>query len=342
MSKTKLILLPGLVILMLGLCAVGGYFSHPIVSQWIPGQMEKKLMPEFGTIYQRSATLDNTIRNPVIVVPGMMGSKLQHKSDKRIVWGVFDNESIDPNLPEDVRLLACPIHGADLDEFDDGVYASGVLDTLKINLVGLLLQHRAYLNILQMLGVGGYRDEELALAGEIDYGDKHFNCFQFPYDWRRDNAENARRLHTFLLEKKAYVKEQRKKRFGYEGPVKFDIVAHSMGGLVARYYLRYGDQGPPIDGNVPELNWSGCEHVDRVILVGTPNNGSAKSLVSTHEGFAFSVFFGLVPQWTGRVRFRRFTNCYPTAPNHPSMMKRPDNRSIISMSKSGTNGAGEC
>ena len=313
MSKTKFIVLPGFLILLVGFCVVCGYFSHPIVSQWIPGQMEKKASPEFGAIYQQSASLDNTIRNPVIVVPGMMGSTLQNRPDKRIVWGVFDNESIDPESPEDVRLLACPIDGSDLDEFDDGVYASGVLGTLKINIAGLLLKHRAYLNVLQMLGIGGYRDEELGLAGAIDYGDRHFNCFQFPYDWRRDNAENARHLHTFLLERKEYVKEQRKKYYGYEGPVKFDIVAHSMGGLVSRYYLRYGDQGPPIDGNVPELDWRGCEHVDRVILVGPPSNGSAKSLISTHEGFAFSVFLDSFP--SGLVA--SLPSIYQLLPNGP-------------------------
>jgi len=46
---------------------------------------------------------------------------------------------------------------------------------------------------------------------------------------------------------------------------------------------------------VPELNWSGAEHVDRVIMIGTPNNGSAKSLVLTHEGFSFSAVLDSFP-----------------------------------------------
>ena len=194
-----------------------------------------------------------------------MGSKLQ-TSGGRTVWGVFDNKAIDPENEDDVRLLCCPVDGANLSEFDDGVYATGVLDTMTIEIAGLALTRHAYLNILRMLGVGGYRDEELGLAGAIDYGDAHFTCFQFPYDWRRDNADNAKRLHEFLLEKKSYIEAERNRRFGKEIPVKFDIVAHSMGGLLARYYLRYGNVGSVVDGPTPELNWAGAEDIDRVIF----------------------------------------------------------------------------
>ena len=282
MSKVKLIFL-------LAVFAVVGYFARLFVDRFIPGQMMKKAVPELASIYEPSVQVENAIRNPVIVVPGMMGSRLVDRSSNRTVWGVFDSQSVDPDVPEDVRILAFPIEGVDLDEYDDGVEADGVLDSLKINFIGLALNHQAYLNILRMLGVGGYRDEELGLSGAVDYGDKHFTCFQFPYDWRRDIAENARRLHAFILEKKAYIEAERKQHFGIDEPVKFDIVAHSMGGLVARYYLRYGDQGSANAQRSPVLNWSGCDLVDRLIMIGTPNNGSAKSLVSTHEGFTFSV-----------------------------------------------------
>jgi len=320
MNKSKLILL-------LCLFAVAGYFGRPWIEQFIPGQMMKKDMPELGTIYERSAMLENSVRNPVIVVPGMMGSKLKDLSSGRTVWGVFDSQSIDVDNPNDVRLLACPIDGSNLDLFDDGVQASGVLDSLKINIAGVELNHQAYLNILRMLGVGGYRDEELGLSGAIDYGNGHYTCFQFPYDWRRDNAHNAAKLHEFLLQKKAYVEAERKRKFGVDIPVKFDIVAHSMGGLVTRYYLRYGSQGPPSESNVPELNWSGCEHVDRAILIGTPNNGSAKSLVSTHDGFTFSFVLKSFP--SGMVA--TLPSIYQLLPNGPeavvfdSLTKEPLN-----------------
>ena len=292
MSVRKLILM---LIVMLILFSTLGYFARPWVDGLIPGRVAKKMMPELDGIYGRSVRLKNTIRNPVIVIPGMMGSKLTEAATGRSVWGVFDGQSIDPSNADDVRLLACPIQGDDLDRFDDGVLAAGVLDTLKIEVASITLNQQAYLNILRMLGVGGYRDEELGLAGEVNYGSQHFTCFQFPYDWRRDNAENARRLDEFIKEKKEYIQAERKTRFGIDEPVKFDIVAHSMGSLVARYYLRHGAQGPMLNGERPTLDWSGCESVERVVLIGPPNNGATKSLVSIHEGFSFSVLFDSFP-----------------------------------------------
>jgi len=134
-----------------------GYFSKPWVDQLIPGQMMKKTTPELADIYDASAKYENAVRNPVIVVPGMMGSRLEELATGRTVWGAFNNESIDTDSASDVRLLACPL-GHDLSvPLDDGVVATGVLDTLKINIAGLDLSRQAYLNILKMLGVGGYR-----------------------------------------------------------------------------------------------------------------------------------------------------------------------------------------
>ena len=275
--------------LLLVVAAIG-YFARPWIEPYIPGLTTKEPIPELGKIYEPTVKLANSIRNPVIVVPGMMGSRLVQTSENRTVWGVFDSRSIDPDVAADVRLIACPIDGTDLDKFDDGVNATGVLDSMEIDFAGLSIDLGAYLNILRTLGVGGYRDEELGLAGAIDYGDEHYTCFQFPYDWRRDNAENARKLNEFLLKKKAYVEAQWKRKYGIDQTAKFDIVAHSMGGLLTRYFLRYGDQGPVSgdDGTTLDLNWAGCEHVDRVILIAPPNNGSAKSLTSAHEGFKFS------------------------------------------------------
>jgi pimeloyl-ACP methyl ester carboxylesterase len=79
------------------------------------------------------------------------------------------------------------------------------------------------------------------------------------------------------------------RRFGVENArVRFDIVAHSMGGLLTRYFLRYGGADLPEDGSLPQLTWAGAEHVDRVILVAPPNGGSLEILLNLVEGRSFN------------------------------------------------------
>jgi pimeloyl-ACP methyl ester carboxylesterase len=236
--------------------------------------------PALGGLYNMSAMVHDEHRNPVIVIPGILGSKLVDPATGRQVWGAFAGNSINAATPEGARLCALPMaEGLPLSELKDEVVSAGALDRIKVSLLGLPVELNAYMNILATLGVGGYRDEQLGKAGAVDYGENHFTCFQFDYDWRRSNVENARRLHQFIGEKRAYVKEQLEKRYGQKNAdVKFDIVAHSMGGLVARYYLQYGPVDLPEDGSLPTLNWAGAKYVDRLIMVGTPNAGSAKAL----------------------------------------------------------------
>jgi hypothetical protein len=244
--------------------------------------------PDLSELYTRPARYHDELRNPVVVIPGILGSKLRDSKTGLQVWGAFGGGAIDPETPDGARAIALPMkEGVPLAELRDAVTPAGVLDRLTVNFAGLPLGLKAYFYILRALGVGGYRDEGLALAGAVDYGKDHFTCFQFDYDWRRDNVENARRLDAFLREKAEYVHEQRLARYGRSGPVKFDIVAHSMGGLVARWYLRYGTQEPPPSG-AAKPTWAGAAMVDRLVIVGTPNGGSVQSLLQLVRGASFA------------------------------------------------------
>jgi pimeloyl-ACP methyl ester carboxylesterase len=245
-------------------------------------------VPDLGGLYNRAAREQQATRNPIIVIPGILGSRLRDQETGRLVWGSFVGDYANPTRADGARLISLPMRdGAPLRELRDGAEAEEVLDRVRVSWLRLPIEQKAYFRLLASLGAGGYRDQ--SLAGFIDYGDDHFTCFQFPYDWRRDNVESAQQLHEFILEKRAYVAHELALRYGIENAdVRFDIVAHSMGGLVTRYYLRYGAADLPDDGSVSSPTWAGARYVERAVLVGTPNAGAVDSLMSLVDGRDFS------------------------------------------------------
>ena len=270
------------------------YFSNYIFFlALLPACGPAQHVPDLGNLYNELAMHEDPHRNPIIVIPGVLGSKLVDQDSGDIVWGAFGLGQVDPNTSKGARLVALPMApGQPLRELHDNVRSAGALDRINFNFLGFPLQLDAYYHILQTLGVGGYRDEALGMAGAIDYGEGHYTCFQFDYDWRRDIVESAKNLDRIIQEKTRYVQEETEKRFGIKlEKVKFDIVAHSMGGLVARYYLRYGGADLPEDGSLPELTWAGARHVDHLILIGTPNAGSLGSLQNLISGVSPATLF---------------------------------------------------
>ncbi|MEM6457705.1 MAG: hypothetical protein AAF772_21630, partial [Acidobacteriota bacterium] len=266
-----------LLMLLLAPLAVAGCRSAPI-------------LPNLGTLYQRAAQDHGPTRNPVVVIPGILGSRLED-ADGHVVWGAFGGRSASPARPENARRFALPMDarvpfddGAALTDLRDSVRPTGVLDRVRVRLAGLPLQLRAYLGILHALGIGGYQDPEIA---DLDYGDDHFTCFQFAYDWRRDNVENAQRLIAFLRIKQDEVRAERIRRFGPtgDGPVRFDVIAHSMGGLMLRYALRHGDAplADVADADMPPT-WAGAPLIERAILIGTPNAGAVDAVRQLVDG----------------------------------------------------------
>jgi len=243
--------------------------------------------PDLGGLYNSLVQNESPYRNPVVVIPGLMGSRLVEAQSHNVVWGAFGSGSVNPNSVHGAQLIGLPMaKGGKLNQLKDDIIPAGALDRAIISLFGYPLELNTYAYILGVLGVGGYRDQNLGEAGIVDYGDRHFTCFQFAYDWRRDIVESAKALDRFIKEKRKYVQQEIEKRFGIKDyDVKFDLVAHSIGGLVARYYLRYGTADLPEHGDLPKLTWAGSRYTEHLVMIGTPNAGSIDALTNMVNGY---------------------------------------------------------
>ena len=137
-----------------------------------------------------------------------------------------------------------------------------------------------YGKILRILEEAGeYKPGEPGMRAQ--HGEKRF--YVFSYDWRQDNVESARRLHEFI----------ERIREDYANPdLEVDIIAHSMGGMITRYYARYGTSDVLDDNEFP-VNQLGAERIRRVILLGTPNFGSVGALQTLIRGY--KIGFGAIP-----------------------------------------------
>ncbi|WP_298965684.1 hypothetical protein [uncultured Roseibium sp.] len=153
---------------------------------------------------------------PVIFVHGIIGSTLKDADDK-IIWG--DLSSLRRRNFHSMNLLpntGLPAELQATDALRDLPLAFGTIE------VGL------YSSIIDFLdGTVSMGD---SLRGDIYRGEytEGENLFVFAYDWRRSNFLNALQLNEFIEENIPSGE--------------YDIIAHSMGGIVARIML--SQRGP--------------------------------------------------------------------------------------------------
>ena len=211
----------------------------------------QKNKPDLNRLYMQSMQVVD--QPPVVFVHGVMGSKLRNSktgeelwpgSLKRILFSNYSDVALDID-PETLKAMP-----SDIEAFDIADAAVG---------------KDFYGKIVRTLGeVGEYKLSQV--GHKADKNRK--NYYVFFYDWRQDNVITARKLADFIDQI----------RVDYDDPdLKVDVVAHSMGGLITRYYIRYGREDV-LDSNDFPVNMYGGKRVRRVILLGTPNLGSVKIL----------------------------------------------------------------
>lgn len=198
-------------------------------------------------------------RLPVIFIPGIGGSEMKATQD--IIWSAGDghggtyshaysgNEKIWVNQNEAANL------GND-DYFDVlRLKTDGVTPEADLSLTGNLTSF-------------GYPDIDSFFTG-MGYV-KGTNFFVFPYDWRKDIRTTKDNLDALIESAKTA-----------SGQSKVNLVVHSMGGLVAHYFISDATK---------------AAKVNKLIELGIPHLGASTALKTLMYGSALEKnVFGFIP-----------------------------------------------
>ncbi|MCB1605699.1 MAG: hypothetical protein KDI71_01805 [Xanthomonadales bacterium] len=211
--------------------------------------------PDLVRLYASSR--DDHPQPPVVVIHGILGAKMRDRRSGEEIWP----GSLTKLLTSDYQDLAVPL-----------AQGRAVADQLEpYALFESAAGQDFYGEIIRVLAsAGGYAPGVPGAAAQP--GERRY--YVLTYDWRQDNVQAAGALDRLI--------EQIRQDYG-DPYLRVDLVAHSMGGLVSRYYLRYGSVDL-LDGNDFPVTQAGATKVRRAILLGTPNFGSVTALTGLIEG----------------------------------------------------------
>ena len=204
------------------------------------------------------AAAQTTGKNPVIIIPGVTGSDLVNPKTGKKVWFSTRRDKDD-----DLRL---PMTSALLARNRDGLQSKDIIRKVELT---VLPDVQVYQTLIDALKTRGYTEGDWNKPQASDV------FYVFPYDWRRDNVESAQ----LLIRKMTALKQALKRP-----DLKFDIIAHSMGGLIARYAAMYGSADLPRKGVSPVPTWAGAAHINKLMMFGTPNEGAVSAFDALLNG----------------------------------------------------------
>lgn len=226
---------------------------------------------------------------PIIVVPGVMGTRLVEPTTGKLVWNPprtgFGVPATDFSRLVQVSQPLAPATNSDIPVTTD---AAIKIQADRIPNFGNLL-FNFYGNMLLELNSDAFKQEMQAATG------KSVQVYACGYDWRQDNAESARRL--------ASVVDRALKKTGAEQCI---IVAHSMGGLVSRFFCKTG----------------GESKVGLLVLLGSPTHGAPEAYEMLKRGKTLLEFnLPLVPTVE---QLRALPALYQLLPTKIFCEKNPD------------------
>lgn len=188
-------------------------------------------------------------KDVVVLLPGITGSVL--KKHGKVVWGYSAKTIAGALFSGGANLrdaLALPHDDPDVDDLGDGITADALMPDLHL--------------IPGLWKIDGYGKVADALLANFELTEGR-NFFRFAYDWRRHNRVAARRLaratHDWLRDWRA----------AGHADAKLILIAHSMGGIVSRYFLECME---------------GWKDTRALITFGTPYRGSMNALDSLANG----------------------------------------------------------
>jgi pimeloyl-ACP methyl ester carboxylesterase len=207
--------------------------------------------PDLKRLYAVSSA--DRSQNPVILIHGIFGARLRTKDDNKEIWPGPLTKFLFGNLDS----LALEIDAESLRPVEGDSEAYG--------LFGKFAGRDYYDQIWSALEeAGGYA---FGQPGQPNATNAQ-QFYVFIYDWRQDLVQTAAKLNRFINQI----------RRDYQDPdLKVDIVAHSMGALLTRYYLRYGSEDV-LGADTFRPNHVGAAKTRKVILLGAPNMGSISGL----------------------------------------------------------------
>jgi hypothetical protein len=101
------------------------------------------------------------------------------------------------------------------------------------------------------------------------------NILRFPYDWRQSNVRTAADFSKWLCRSDNQSKVKNKRVV---------FIAHSMGGLVLKYWLKHNFRSAGCTDTDPHFET--YMTVSKIIFLGTPNYGSPKAVLAFSQGEA--------------------------------------------------------